>query len=479
MYKITILIPIYNGIEYLKECLDSVKLQSYTDWLVLIGVNGHPHDSDTYKIAKESESDKIKIKQYLNTNGKAEAMMKMKDDVKTPYICILDVDDKWHPEKLSEQSKFIDIYDVIGTQCQYFGYGSGYPTIPLKDSINNHNFFDYNPVINSSVLMRTDLLLYSTKGELAKLETVCPEDYSLWLKLWKMGKKFYNVDQVLVYHRIHSDSWFNNRPEQYLSTLKKYYMDKTSEITVVTSYYEIRSKFSNKQYWKWIENFCIIPCHLVIFTSADLVEKFKILRSDFIGKTTVISLKFEDLYHYQYIEKYREYYNRDYNKSHSPDLYVIWAEKVKFIMRAIQLNPFKSSKFVWCDIGCVREEKFINTLTYFPVAEKITGNKMNFLLLKKFTEQEYKNAESGILGQQYGQIRFGGGIQGADIETWEKYNNLWDLMLQKYFKADRFAGQDQCIIGSIYLENPDLFYAITVSKDYIDNEWFYLLHYWS
>ena len=35
------------------------------------------------------------------------------------------------------------------------------------------------------------------------------EDYDLWLKLWKQGKKFYNVNEIQVLHRIHNDSAFN------------------------------------------------------------------------------------------------------------------------------------------------------------------------------------------------------------------------------------------------------------------------------
>jgi hypothetical protein len=35
------------------------------------------------------------------------------------------------------------------------------------------------------------------------------EDYDLWLRLWKQGKKFYNVDTVNVLHRIHKESAFN------------------------------------------------------------------------------------------------------------------------------------------------------------------------------------------------------------------------------------------------------------------------------
>jgi glycosyltransferase involved in cell wall biosynthesis len=52
MEKITFLIPVYNGIEFISDSVDSILDQTYTEWELLIGVNGHPKDSKIYKKAK-------------------------------------------------------------------------------------------------------------------------------------------------------------------------------------------------------------------------------------------------------------------------------------------------------------------------------------------------------------------------------------------------------------------------------------------
>jgi len=258
-------------------------------------------------------------------------------------------------------------------------------------------------------------------------------------------------------------------------------MSLESRVTVVTAYYEINSKFPTSQYWKWINNFCSYPFNLVIFTSPNLVEKFTTLRS-VNAHTQIIPLEFNELFHYKYLDKYTQHYSADYNKSHSPDLYIIWAEKIKFVMRAIELNPFKTDKFVWCDIGVFRQEKLFQrySVERFPQYNKIVNGKINLLLLQDFQPRDYWEAHSGnIRGQRYGDVRFGGGIQGADVDTWRKYEVLWDNMLRKYFENKRFAGQDQCIIGSIYLDNPDLFHTIRPSFKSEDGDpWFYLLLHW-
>ena len=46
---ISILIPIYNGIEYIDESVSSVLKQTYNEWELLIGINGHPPNSDVYQ----------------------------------------------------------------------------------------------------------------------------------------------------------------------------------------------------------------------------------------------------------------------------------------------------------------------------------------------------------------------------------------------------------------------------------------------
>ena len=256
--------------------------------------------------------------------------------------------------------------------------------------------------------------------------------------------------------------------------------------TVVTAYYEIKSKFHTDQYWEWINNFCTIPCNLIIFTTENLIEKFNDLRKDF-SNTKIISLPFEELYHYKFKNIYEEHLAIDFHKNiHSSDLYIIWAEKVKFVMRAIELNPFNTNKFIWCDIGVVRHPEYLPIYRSFPQTEKIENGKMTFLMLRDFLFHErvaspITKGGDGISGQIYspGMVRLGGGIQGGDIDSWKEYNKLWDSTLQRYFAANRFAGQDQCIMGTIYLEHSDLFHIVNAPYINGDLEWFYLLFHWS
>jgi len=199
---ISILIPIYNGIEFINESVYSVLNQTYSQWELLIGINGHPPNSEVYLTAKEYEkiSDKIKVFDFHHLKGKSTTLNHMLQYANYNYIALLDVDDIWLPKKLEIQSPLIGEYDVIGTKCIFFGEKTGIiPNIPIGN-ISKYNFGLGNPIINSSCIIRKELCNWNENGI---------EDYDLWLRLKNIGKKFFNCRKILVKHRIHSNSAFN------------------------------------------------------------------------------------------------------------------------------------------------------------------------------------------------------------------------------------------------------------------------------
>jgi glycosyltransferase involved in cell wall biosynthesis len=201
---ISILIPIYNGIEFINDSVSSVLEQTYEDWELIIAVNGHPENSTVYQIAKEYESinDKIRVYDFYNVTGKAETLNAMIPYCRFEHVAILDVDDIWHDNKLETQCEYVQRgFDVVGSQCVYFGDLEGIkPNIPLGD-ISSFDFSKVNPLINSSAIIKKGLCHWNENGI---------EDYDLWLRLRKNGARFFNCDSVLIRHRIHQTSAFNS-----------------------------------------------------------------------------------------------------------------------------------------------------------------------------------------------------------------------------------------------------------------------------
>ncbi len=215
---ISILMPIYNGIEFIEESVSSIISQTYENWELIIAINGHPQNSNIFLKAKDYESrveedGKIRVYDFYTIKGKSNTLNEMIKYCNFDYVALLDVDDIWQKDKLKIQSEFLGTYDVIGSRCIYFGDKNGIvPQIPLED-ISNFDFKIVNPIINSSVIIRKELCKWNENGI---------EDYDLWLRLRRKNKKFYNCKQILVKHRIHQASAFNSKGHtQQLSNLMK------------------------------------------------------------------------------------------------------------------------------------------------------------------------------------------------------------------------------------------------------------------
>ena len=56
---ISILMPLYNGIEFINESIASVKNQTYKEWELIIGINGYEENSETFK--KQKNMNQIKF----------------------------------------------------------------------------------------------------------------------------------------------------------------------------------------------------------------------------------------------------------------------------------------------------------------------------------------------------------------------------------------------------------------------------------
>lgn len=206
---ISILMPIYNGIEFIEDSVQSIINQTYTDWELIIGINGHSEDSEIYKLAKiyEKINNKINVFDLYTIKGKSNALNEMLKYCKYKYIALLDVDDIWINNKLEIQTSVLGQFDVIGSKCVYFGDKNREGIIPtIPNGVINKKTFNiarYNPIINSSSIIKKDLCVWDPTFDGV-------EDYDLWIKLYKQDKEFYNFTDILIKHRIHVESAFNS-----------------------------------------------------------------------------------------------------------------------------------------------------------------------------------------------------------------------------------------------------------------------------
>lgn len=212
---IGIFIPLYNGIEFLKECVESVSAQTHKDWEAWIGVNGHGNDGgEVAEKAREIASFDSRfhvVIQDSSISGKVASLHQLMTLLPSTieWIALLDADDKWSPIKLEKQIQVIEKYgvevDVIGTHCQIFGDRTTSPVLP-RGFILPEELKEYNPIINSSSVIRRKWCQW-------EYNEMCygMEDYYLWMIILLQGGKIYNIPEKLTWHRVYSSSSFNSK----------------------------------------------------------------------------------------------------------------------------------------------------------------------------------------------------------------------------------------------------------------------------
>jgi len=253
----------------------------------------------------------------------------------------------------------------------------------------------------------------------------------------------------------------------------------TDPCTLVTCYYPVKTgKHSEDAYMSWIKNFMKLNSPVVVFTTQDYEKKIKTLREDRPIHIEIID--FEELYMWKkYSTQWIKNYDIDPEKHiHSPALYAVWAQKAVFIKDAITLNPFKSTHFFWCDIGAFRIEADMPLYKTFPMTSYFQQEKILFGSVFPLTQDDKTMRSDGIIGDFLDptKCRIIGGLWGGDIKGCFSWVTAYEKMLNKYFDVGRFAGKDQSVMMSTWLENPGLGFFIKPRDDARCNDdlWFYL-----
>lgn len=115
---ISIIVPVYNVELYLKECIDSILSQDYTDFELLLIDDGSTDSS--YHICKEYQSKDKRVKVLKKTNGGVSSARNLGiEKAKGEWITFLDSDDyigKNYLEKLIsfDNNKFYELSLVDG-----------------------------------------------------------------------------------------------------------------------------------------------------------------------------------------------------------------------------------------------------------------------------------------------------------------------------------------------------------------------------
>lgn len=229
--------------------------------------------------------------------------------------------------------------------------------------------------------------------------------------------------------------------------------------TVVTAFYPIQSKFPPQQYLAWAERFLQLNAPVVLFTEPHLADTFRAMRPFLPLK--IVTRPFAELDMWVLYEaEWRTQHALDHEAAyHSPELYTLWAQKSVFVAEVVRENPFHTDTFYWCDIGAFRDPHVsAKILTTFPKAPILRRVSPAILLnsVAPLKRSDRVRGADGILGDFKHVNRIVGGLWGGTGVACLRWRAAFETQLLRYFAAGRFAGKDQSVMLSAYLEDPTL-----------------------
>ena len=212
--RISVIIPTYNAERYIQQTIDSVLNQSFSDLEVVV-----VDDGSTDRTCELVEAYPQRVRLFRQRNqGVCRARNHGLSHARGEFICFLDHDDFWHPEKLSMQVPFLDADTEVGVVFSTFqpwtadAQGDFAPAIsllaaPLVSGVDERfsGWIYHEFLMDCWALTSTALIRASALHQVGAFDESLPysEDWELWIRLSRQCK-FVKLKANLVLYRQHA-----------------------------------------------------------------------------------------------------------------------------------------------------------------------------------------------------------------------------------------------------------------------------------
>ena len=209
--KVSIITPAYNAENFLHRIYDSLKLQTFKDfeWIIIDDFSQDKTVSIIEDFISEKELNIIFLENKAN-QGVAYSRNRGLDMANGEYICFLDVDDTWEPDKLSIQKEFMEKNGVF---LSYMDYNQVNEKGDLLKTIKAPDECDYKSLLSSNVLGNLTCMVDRKVISNIRFIKHGHEDYIFWLNVLSKIPRAIKVSSDLVHcnYMISSNSISSNK----------------------------------------------------------------------------------------------------------------------------------------------------------------------------------------------------------------------------------------------------------------------------
>ncbi len=216
---VSIITPCYNGSKYIIETIESVLNQTYKNWEMIIVDDGSKDESS--QIIKKYVNQDQRIKYiYQNNAGSAAARNNGIRNATGRYIVLLDADDIWDEDFLTEQLAFMRKNRAICVCCAYRMIDANSKVLSSITVPKNIITID-DMLVRNHIGCLTGMYDSQKYGKIYLREELksIRDDYAFWLDIVKLEGKAYGNPKALASYRVLATSTTGNK---YKLLIKQY-----------------------------------------------------------------------------------------------------------------------------------------------------------------------------------------------------------------------------------------------------------------
>lgn len=214
---ISIIVPVYNAMQFLGETVSCVQAQRYGKWELLLVDDCSTDGSGEFIRRLCAEDERIRLIRQEENSGAAKARNRGVAEAQGRYLCFLDADDLWLPDKLEKELEFLkkmqrDIdrnagfvftgYEFAGEDGTGLGKIVHVPErISYRQALGNTTIFTSTVMVDRKVIPDGDIMM----------PCVASEDTATWWQILKRHGTGYGLDENLVKYRRSRNTLSSNK----------------------------------------------------------------------------------------------------------------------------------------------------------------------------------------------------------------------------------------------------------------------------